>query len=103
MDDMRAAAIAKALAHPARIHILRLLARQKECMGGELFSDLPLAQSTISQHLAVLKDAGIVVSHSVGQGSVYCLDPHVVSAFSGELATIVARVPTCSPDPEESR
>jgi ArsR family transcriptional regulator len=103
MDDATTAAIAKALAHPARLHILRLLARQKACMGVELFRDLPLAQSTISQHLAVLKDAGIVVSHAVGQGNVYCLDPRVVRGFGDELASIVATVPTCSPDPEERR
>lgn len=103
MNDETTAAVAKALAHPARLHILRLLARQKECMGAELFGDLPLAQSTISQHLAVLKDAGIVVSHSVGTGSVYCLDPEVVTAFSDEMASIVIAVPTCEPQEEERR
>jgi DNA-binding transcriptional ArsR family regulator len=97
------AGIAKALAHPARMRIVRLLARQKECMGGELFSDLPLAQSTVSQHLAVLKQAGIVVSHAVGPSSLYCLDPGVVSGFCAELSGIVADVPECSPDSEECR
>ena len=100
MDDTTIAAIAKALAHPARVHILRTLARQSECTGAEIFGDIPLAQSTTSQHLTVLRDAGIVVSHSVGQASVYCLQPEVVRAFAEEVAQIVASVPTCSPDKE---
>lgn len=98
MDDPTLAAVAKALAHPARIHILRLLSRQNECMGAELFSDLPLAQSTISQHLSALKDAGIVSSHSVGQASVYCLSPDVIRSFMDEMNSIIESAPQCSPD-----
>ena len=103
MDEEQIAATAKALAHPARIRIVKLLARQKECMGGEVFAELPLAQSTISQHLAVLKEAGVVASHSVGSGSVYCLDPGIVRAFSDGLLSIIATAPSCSPDPEGCR
>ena len=103
MDEEQIAATAKALAHPARIRIVRLLARQKECMGGEVFRELPLAQSTVSQHLAVLKDAGVVASHSVGPGSVYCLDLGMIRAFTDELLSIVATAPSCSPDTEGCR
>lgn len=103
MDDARLASIAKALAHPARMHVVRLLARQQDCRGAELFSDLPLAQSTISQHLLTLKQAGIVSSHSVGQGSVYCLNPETLRSFCEELTTVIAHTPACSHDSEECR
>lgn len=103
MDDDRLAAIAKSLAHPARLHIVRLLARQQECRGADVFSELPLAQSTISQHLAVLREAGVVSSHSVGQGHVYCLDPGALRVFAGDIVSLVALTPACSLDSEECR
>lgn len=89
MTDERLALVAKALAHPARIRIIRLLAAQSECRGHEVFSELPLAQSTISEHVRVLKEAGLVKSHAVGTSMVYCLVPSVLeefSRFSGEVA-----------------
>lgn len=55
------AAIAKALAHPARIQIVRLLLSRNSCIGGEITHELALAQSTVSEHLRILKTAGIVV------------------------------------------
>lgn len=97
MDDERTALVAKALAHPARIRIVRLLALQSECMGNELFSDLPLAQSTVSEHLAVLKRAGVVSSHQAGVAGVYCLNPEVVREFCADISAIVAETPSCSP------
>ena len=66
MTDEQMALVAQALAHPARVRILRLLADQTECRGAEVFSELPLAQSTVSEHLRVLKEAGLVTSHPVG-------------------------------------
>lgn len=101
MDDTMLSTVAKALAHPARLRIVRLLASQNDCRGAELFSDLPLAQSTISQHLAVLKEAGIVHSHSSGQASVYCLDPDVLNAFCAEISAVVASSPMCPADTKE--
>jgi len=103
VDDAALAAIAKALSHPARVRILRLLAEQSECRGADVFSELPLAQSTVSQHLAVLRDAGIVVAHSVGPASVYCLAPDVLTRFAAEVAELAAIHPTCPPDSKECR
>jgi DNA-binding transcriptional ArsR family regulator len=103
MDDLTTAAVAKALAHPARLHILQLLAREPECRGAELFAELPLAQSTVSQHLAILQDAGVVTSHAVGQGRVYCVAPEVLRTFSAEITALVADVTACSIDSEECR
>jgi ArsR family transcriptional regulator len=85
------ASIAKALAHPARVRIVELLACETECRGQEIFSELPLAQSTISEHLRVLKDAGLVTSHAVGTAMVYCLDAERLARFSHHLAEIAER------------
>lgn len=96
MDDERMALIARALAHPARVRIVRLLAANPECAGNEVFAELPLAQSTISQHLRVLKDAGVVTSHSVGSGSLYCLVPGLVDGFLEAVREISEGAPGCA-------
>jgi DNA-binding transcriptional ArsR family regulator len=57
------AAFAKALAHPARIAILKLLAQRNECICGALVDGLPLSQSTVSQHLKELKNAGLLTEY----------------------------------------
>jgi ArsR family transcriptional regulator len=103
MDDASTAAVAKALAHPARLQIVRLLAREPECRGAELFAELPLAQSTVSQHLSILQDAGVVTSHAVGQGRVYCIAPEVLRGFSAKITDMIADATPCSIDSEECR
>jgi ArsR family transcriptional regulator len=97
MDDETVARVARALAHPARVRILRLLADQTECRGAEVFSELPLAQSTISEHLRILKDAGLVTSQPVGTGMVYCLVPRALSEFR-ESVSELATTTVCSSD-----
>lgn len=69
------AAMAKALAHPARVQIVRLLARRGTCICGEIVDELPLAQSTVSQHLKILKDSGLVQGEVDGPRTCYCIDP----------------------------
>ncbi len=96
MDDTMTASVAKALAHPARIHIVRLLAAQTECRGADVFSELPLAQSTISEHLRVLKDAGLVSSRPEGTGMVYCLAPTVFDDFIATVTELSVVTSTCS-------
>lgn len=103
MNEERLASIAKALAHPARVHIVRLLSRQPECRGSDVFAELPLAQSTVSQHLAVLREAGIVSSHAVGQSHVYCLDAELLRLFGEQVCQLVEESPECSADVEECR
>lgn len=71
---MGVADFAKALAHPARLAILLALAKKKECNCGELVLDLPLAQSTVSQHLKALKEAGLIKGAIDGPRSRYCID-----------------------------
>ena len=74
-EDQELAAFAKALAHPARIAILRLLAARQACVCGELVTELPLSQSTVSQHLKELKAAGLVQGDIDGPRVCYCLAP----------------------------
>ncbi len=76
--DVELARLARALAHPARVRILRLLARRGECVCGQIVLDLPLAQATVSQHLKVLKEAGLVRGEVDGPRVCYCLDPKVL-------------------------
>lgn len=75
----------KALAHPARLAIVQLLAERDECVCGEIVDDLPLAQSTVSQHLKALKEAGLVQGTVEGRSTCYCLDSAVLSELRGAL------------------
>ena len=96
MNDDRMALVAHALAHPARVRILRLLAAQDSCRGAEVFSGLPLAQSTISQHLSVLKKAGLVHATPVGTAMLYCITASPLAELEAELDRLLADRPTCS-------
>jgi len=73
------ARLAKALAHPVRVSILRMLVRHEGCIVGELVDELPLAQSTISQHLKQLKSAGLVRGEVDGPRVCYCVEPGAVA------------------------
>ena len=79
--DAELAALARALGHPARVAILRLLARRGDCMCGGIVDELPLAQATVSQHLRVLKEAGLVADRAEGTRRVYAIDPHGLGAL----------------------
>ena len=68
------AAIAKALAHPARIAIIQHLLKVNACIGGDIVEELPLAQPTISQHLRELKEAGIIQGSIEGVRINYCIN-----------------------------
>jgi ArsR family transcriptional regulator len=73
--DEELAALARALGHPARVAIVRLLARRGDCVCGGIVDQLPLAQATVSQHLRVLKEAGIITGQVEGPRVCYCLAP----------------------------
>lgn len=73
--DEELAALAKALGHPARVRILRLLIRKDACVCGDIVDELPLAQSTVSQHLKVLKEAGLIRGEVDGPRVCYCFEP----------------------------
>jgi len=73
--DEELARLAKALGHPARVRILRLLAGRTTCVCGEIVEAFELAQSTVSEHLRVLKAAGLVQGEVDGPRVCYCVDP----------------------------
>jgi ArsR family transcriptional regulator len=73
--DEELAILAKAIAHPVRVRILRLLAQDKTYICGNIAKNIPLAQSTISQHLKVLKDAGLIRGTVEGPRICYCHEP----------------------------
>jgi ArsR family transcriptional regulator len=72
------AKLAKALGHPARVHILRVLLAKDTCVAGELSDELPLAPSTVSQHLKLLKESGLIKGEVDGPRRCYCVDRSVL-------------------------
>jgi DNA-binding transcriptional ArsR family regulator len=74
LRDNRIAKYGKALSHPARIAILQLLIRKHECICGAIVEELPLSQSTVSQHLKELKDAGLIKGEIDGAKVSYCIN-----------------------------
>ncbi|MFT7582332.1 MAG: DNA-binding transcriptional ArsR family regulator [Myxococcota bacterium] len=75
------ARLAKAIAHPARVAIMRLLLHQEGCIVGDIVDVLPLAQSTVSQHLKQLKGAGLIRGEVDGPRVCYCVEPGAVALF----------------------
>ncbi len=86
--DAELAVLSKALGNPARVQILRLLIRSRTCVCGQIVEELPLAQSTVSQHLKVLKEAGLIRSESEGARSWYCAEPGAVRRLKALLASL---------------
>src|SRR6478672_2372483 len=74
VKDNRVARYAKALSHPARIAILKLLVKKQSCICGDIVNELPLSQSTVSQHLKELKEAGLIKGDIEGVKVCYCID-----------------------------
>lgn len=74
VKENKIAKYAKALAHPARVSILQLLIKKQACVCGDIVDELPLSQSTVSQHLKELKDAGLIKGEIDGVKVCYCID-----------------------------
>jgi len=74
LKELSIAKYAKALSHPARIAILNLLLKKQTCICGDIVDDLPLSQSTVSQHLKELKEAGLIKGNIDGASVCYCID-----------------------------
>ncbi len=73
-DQKKAARYAKAMAHPVRMYVLELLSKQSCCYSGDLTDVLPIAKSTLSQHLKELKDAGLIQGEIEAPKIKYCLN-----------------------------
>ena len=84
--DVELARYAKALGHPARVKILRYLLDRDECMAGAIVGELPLAPSTVSQHLKVLREAGLIHGEVDGTRICYCADPGRIARLEGLLS-----------------
>ncbi len=85
-DEQALAELAKALAHPARIAILKELACRQSCICGEIVEVLPLAQSTVSQHLKELLQAGLISGTVDGVKSCYCINRKTFQRFEQMLS-----------------
>ena len=92
-EDERTAALAKAMAHPVRLRILRLLARTPGCIGGDIVAAVGLAQSTVSEHLRILKDAGVIAGQIDPPRVCYALNPGALGPLAGLIAEL-ERTPT---------
>ena len=90
--DQSLAAFAKAISHPARIAILNVLARKNECICGEIVEVLPLAQSTVSQHLKELKTAGLINGTVDGPRSCYCINWKAFEKFNGDFNSLFQKL-----------
>lgn len=95
--DLALASLAKALGHPARVAILRLLLRRTSCVCGEIVDELPLAQSTVSQHLKSLKEAGLIRGEVDRPRICYCVDPAGLDMLRELLDDLVGAVPSGAP------
>ena len=97
--DNRVAKYAKALSHPARVAILRLLLKKQSCICSEIVDELPLSQSTVSQHLKELKEAGLIKGDIDGPRTCYCVDEAEWAQASKQMAEFLnltaAKKPGC--------
>ena len=94
-EDIKTAELAKALGHPARIAILRILAERKMRNCGEIVEELPLAQATVSQHLKALKAAGLITAACDGPCTRYELNARAIEKFSTLLNSFVKNLKDC--------
>jgi ArsR family transcriptional regulator, arsenate/arsenite/antimonite-responsive transcriptional repressor len=102
IDPETIAAVAKALGHPARIRIVRLLLERQSCIGGDIVDDIGLAQSTVSEHLRILKAAGIIQGEIEHPRICYAIRPESLAPLAGLLDAILdqsGRTPACCAEP----
>ena len=86
--DDELAAFAKAIAHPTRVRILRMLAKKEARMCSHIVDELPLAQSTVSEHLRILRSAGLVQANENGPRVSYCIVPSALKRLKGLLEAV---------------
>jgi len=89
------ASACKALSHPARLAILQTLALRGACICGEIVELMPLSQSTVSQHLKVLKDAGLITGEIDGPRSCYCINTTTMSALRNRFEQLFGSLENC--------
>lgn len=87
--------MAKALAHPARIAILEVIIKKGACVCGDIVDELPLSQSTVSQHLKAMKTAGIIKGSVEGSYRCYCLNADECKKLGQQLQKFFAKLLNC--------
>ena len=87
--ELQIAKFAKALSHPARVAILQLLIQKQSCICGDIVDELPIAQSTVSQHLKELKQAGLIKGNIDGASICYCVDTDVLQKANDILNKVL--------------
>lgn len=87
------AAMAKAIAHPARIAIIQELLKANACICGDLVEELGLAQATISQHLKELKNVGLIQGTVEGTSICYCINPKTWELYKQRFGDLFAHTP----------
>jgi ArsR family transcriptional regulator len=92
--EQELAEFAKAMSHPARIAILNVLAQRNECICGDIVDVLPLAQSTVSQHLKELKQAGLIEGTVDGPRSCYCINWKAFEKFTTDMSELFTKLKT---------
>jgi DNA-binding transcriptional ArsR family regulator len=92
------AKLMKAFGHPARIAILELLSKRETCICGDITDELPLAQSTVSQHLKALKSAGIITGEVEGVKTCYCLDQDGLKELNNLFQPFIKNLTTQNED-----
>ncbi|HET7513531.1 MAG TPA: metalloregulator ArsR/SmtB family transcription factor [Gaiella sp.] len=97
-EERELAALAKALGHPARAQIVRLLLSRDACYCGEIVEELPLAQATVSQHLKVLKEAGLIRGEIEGPRTCYCADRERLAALDQLVGALLREAVELSED-----
>jgi DNA-binding transcriptional ArsR family regulator len=93
--DIWLADVAKALSHPARIKILKILNEIDSCMVGNIVDQLPLAQATVSQHLKELKRVGLIQGEIDGPKICYCVDNKVLLRAKTALDRLFSKIGCC--------
>ena len=96
--DIELALLAKALGHPARVRILRLLLSRDACYCGQIVDELPLAQATVSQHLKILKETGLITGEIEGLRTCYWASPERLTVLHDLVGDLLAEAADPSPD-----
>jgi DNA-binding transcriptional ArsR family regulator len=94
-EDIWLADVAKALSHPARIRILKILNDMSTCMVGSLVDKMPLAQSTVSQHLKELKRVGLIDGEIDGPKICYCVNSKALARAKASLDILFSKIGCC--------
>ena len=100
-SNEKLAALAKAIAHPVRIQILRILASHAACLCGDIVNVLPLAQSTVSEHLRILKASGLILGEVDGPRVCYCIDTGVLDQLKALILDLPC--PDFQPSPVDQK